>query len=101
MLVVFVHVEVKAEHAAAFEAATMANARASIEEPGVARFDVLRTDGKPNEFVLIEVYRDSDAPAAHKLTAHYQRWRDEVEPMMASPRRSVRYTNVFPDDAGW
>lgn len=101
MLVVHVHVHVKPGCAAAFEAATLANARASVREPGVARFDVVRQADDPERFVLIEVYRSPDAPAAHKATAHYAAWRDAVEPMMAEPRRSVKFANVFPDDAGW
>jgi quinol monooxygenase YgiN len=101
MLVVFVHVKVKPECIEAFKAATLENARRSVEEPGVARFDVVQQNGKSTSFVLIEAYRSADAPAAHKETEHYKDWRDTVEPMMAEPRESVKYTNVFPDDAGW
>ena len=101
MLVVHVHVHVKPEHVAAFNAATLANAAASLREPGVARFDVVRQSDDPTRFVLIEVYRSAAAPAAHKETAHYATWRDTVAPMMAEPRTSVKYASVFPDDAGW
>jgi autoinducer 2-degrading protein len=101
MLVVFVHVEVTPEHVAAFETATRENAAASLTEPGVVRFDVIRAERNPCELVLIEVYRDAAAAADHKQTEHYRRWRDAVEPMMARPRQSVRYGSVFPDDAGW
>lgn len=96
-----VQVHVVPEHVEAFRTATLLNARASVQEPGVARFDVLQRSDDPTRFVLAEVYRDAEAPARHKETAHYQRWRDEVAEMMASPRTSVRYDNVFPDDAGW
>jgi len=51
--------------------------------------------------VLIEVYRGPDDPAEHKKTAHYQTWRDTVAEMMAEPRSSVKYANVFPDDEAW
>jgi quinol monooxygenase YgiN len=101
MLVVFVHVKVKPEFVEAFELATSDNARSSAKEPGIARFDVIRQNDDPRAFVLIEVYRTEEAPAQHKATAHYATWRDTVEPMMAEPRRSVKYSNVFPDDAGW
>lgn len=101
MLVVHVHVQVKPESVAAFIAATTENARQSVREPGIARFDVVQQADDPTHFVLVEVYRHAEAPAAHKATAHYAAWRDAVEPMMASPRRSVKYTNTFPDDAGW
>jgi quinol monooxygenase YgiN len=101
MLVVHVHVRVKPECVEAFKAATHANAQASRREPGIARFDVVQQADDPARFVLVEAYRTPDAPAAHKETAHYARWRDTVAPMMAEPRTSVKYDNVFPDDAGW
>ena len=101
MLVVHVHVHVKPEHVDAFKQATLANARASLKEPGVVRFDVVQQQDDPTRFVLIEVYRDAAAAAAHKETAHYPVWRDIVAPMMAAPRQSVKFGNVFPDDANW
>jgi len=101
MLVVHVQVHVKPECVDAFKAATLENARQSIREPGIARFDVVQQADDPTRFVLVEVYRTSDAPAAHKETKHYQVWRDAVAPMMAEPRTSVKFANVFPEDAGW
>lgn len=99
MLIVHVHVHVKPEHVAAFQAATLANARASLREPGIARFDVLQQADDPTRFILVEAYRTPDAPAAHKATAHYATWRDTVAPMMAEPRTSVKLANLFPADA--
>lgn len=102
MLIVHVHVKVKPEHVDAFVAATTANAKASLEEPGVLRFDVIREEGTSDRFVLVEVYRTADDPARHKETAHYETWRDAVEPMMAEPRRSTKYGEIFPTgDDGW
>lgn len=101
MLVVHVHVHVKPEQVEAFRAATRENARHSVAEPGVARFDVLQQNDDPTRFVLVEVYRTPEAPAQHKETAHYALWRDTVAGMMAEPRTSIKYTNLFPDDAGW
>lgn len=101
MLVVHVHVHVKPECVEAFQAATVANASASVREPGIARFDVVQQTDDPTRFVLVEVYRNPAAPAAHKETAHYAAWRDTVAPMMAEPRTSVKYANVFPADSGW
>lgn len=103
MLVVHVFIHVKPEHLAAFEAATLENARRSIQEPGVARFDVIRQQDDPSRFVLVEVYRTPDAPAAHKATAHYARWRDAVEgqAMLVEPRYSIKYDNLFPSDMDW
>jgi len=101
LIVVHVHVHVTPESVEAFREATLANANQSVLEPGVARFDVIQTADDPTRFVLVEVYRNEQAPAAHKDTAHYQKWRDTVAPMMAEPRSSQKYVNVFPDDAGW
>ena len=101
MLVVHVHVRVKPESVEAFKAATGANAKASVQEPGIARFDVVQQQDDPTRFVLVEVYRTSEAPAAHKETKHYQTWRDAVAPMMAEARSSSKFTNIFPEDIGW
>jgi (4S)-4-hydroxy-5-phosphonooxypentane-2,3-dione isomerase len=101
MLVVHVHVHVKPESVAAFLQATIENARNSVKEPGVARFDVVQQADDPTRFTLVECYRTPEAPAAHKATAHYAQWRDAVAEMMAAPRTSVKYANVFPADEGW
>jgi quinol monooxygenase YgiN len=101
MLVVHVHVHVKPEYVEAFKQASIANARESIKEPGIARFDLVQQQDDPARFVLVEVYRTPEAPAAHKETRHYQAWRDAVAPMMAEPRSSVKFGNLFPEDAAW
>ena len=101
MLVVHVHVRVKPECVAAFRQASLANARQSVQEPGIARFDVVQQADDPTRFVLVEAYRTAEAPAAHKATAHYATWRDAVADMMAEPRTSVKYANAFPPDADW
>ena len=97
MFIVHVHVQVKPECVEAFTAATRANARASRLELGVLRFDVLQQADDPTRFVLVEVYRDAAANAAHKETPHYPVWRGTVAPMMAEPRFSVKFNQVFPD----
>lgn len=101
MRIVHVFIHVKSEHIEAFRAASLENARNSVKEPGVARFDVLQEREDPSHFVLVEVYRTDEAPAAHKETAHYKQWRDTVADMMAEPRKGVQYVNIFPDDGGW
>jgi quinol monooxygenase YgiN len=101
MFIVHVHVHTKPEYIEAFKAASLANAQASVQEVGIARFDVIQQADDPARFVLVEVYRHPAAAAAHKETAHYATWRDTVAPMMAAPRSSVKFANVFPDDKGW
>ena len=101
MLVVHIQVHVKPDCVEAFKQATLANGRASLKEPGVARFDVVQQQDDPTRFVFVEVYRDAAAAAAHKESAHYPVWRDAVAPMMAEPRHSVKFDNIFPDDENW
>ena len=101
MLVVHVQVRVRPEAIEAFKQATLENARQSVQEPGVAALDVVQQQDDPARFVLVEAYRTPEAPAAHKETRHYQVWRDAVAAMMAEPRSSVKFTNLFPDDARW
>jgi len=101
MLIVHVHARVRPQSMEAFKEATIENARQSMKEPGIARFDVIQQADDPARFILVEVYRTADAPAQHKETAHYQTWRETVAPMMAEPRTSVKYSNLFPTDEGW
>ena len=101
MLIVQVHVRVKPECIDNFQAASLANARQSIQEPGIARFDVMQQVDDPARFLLVEVYHTREAPAQHKETAHYQAWREKVVPMMAEPRTSVKYNRIYPGEEAW
>ena len=101
MHIVHVFAHVKPEAVEAFRAATIENAQHSLQEPGLARFDVIQQAEDATRFVLVEVYRTADDPAKHKATAHYARWRDAVADLLAEPRTNIKYSNVFPDDAGW
>ena len=101
MVIVHVQVLVHAESVDDFIVATLENARNSIREPGIARFDVVQQTEEPTRFVLVEVYRDEASTKAHKETAHYAKWRDAVAPMMSAPRTGAKYTNLFPEDKDW
>jgi quinol monooxygenase YgiN len=101
MYIVHVHVHVKPEFVEDFRQASLENARNSVREAGIARFDVIQEIDDLTSFVLVEVYRSSNDSAKHKETVHYARWRDAVQHMMAEPRRSVRFSNVYPEDPGW
>ncbi|HSY20364.1 MAG TPA: putative quinol monooxygenase [Candidatus Acidoferrales bacterium] len=98
MLIVHVQIQVKPEVLEAFMAATRLNARASRLEPGVLRFDVLQQADDPTRFVLVEIYRDAAAQAAHRETPHYFAWRDTAAPMMAVTRTSTKYSDIFPEN---
>lgn len=102
MYVLHVHARVKPEFIEAFREATIDNARNSVQEPGVVRFDVYQEKEDPSRFALVEVYRTPEDHPRHRETPHYKRWREGVDDMMAEPRTSAKYTNVFPgDDGGW
>jgi (4S)-4-hydroxy-5-phosphonooxypentane-2,3-dione isomerase len=101
MLIVHVHVRVQPEFVEQFKEATIENAGNSVKEPGIARFDVVQQQDDLTRFVLVEVYRTSEAPALHRETAHYLAWRDRVESMLAEPRTRVTYSAVYPGDQGW
>ena len=101
MFIVHVFVHVKSDKLEEFKSASMENARNSLKEPGIVRFDVIQQQDDPSRFVLVEVYRTANDPARHKETHHYQKWRDIVEDMMAEPRRAIKYQNIFPDEIGW
>jgi len=101
MFIIHVHVHVKPELVEDFRRASLENASKSVKEPGIARFDVIQQSDDPTRFLLVEVYRTPEDHARHKETSHYQNWRDKVENMMAEPRKSIKYTNVFPADREW
>jgi autoinducer 2-degrading protein len=96
MLIVHVHVGVKSQFVEDFKKATVENASNSVKEAGVVRFDVIQQEDDHTRFVLVEVYKNAEASAAHKETAHYAKWRDTVAEMMAEPRQGIKYTNIFP-----
>ena len=101
MIIVHVFIHVKQEFIEEFKMATIENAQNSVLEPGIARFDVIQQADDPARFVLVEVYRTSDAPLAHKQTAHYEKWRINVKEMMADMRTSTKFRNIFPEDSSW
>jgi len=101
LFIIHVFIQVKPEFIEEFLKATMENARNSVQEAGIARFDVIQQQDDQTRFVLVEVYRSIEDTAKHKETHHYKKWRDTVEEMMATPRSSTKYMNIFPDDEGW
>jgi quinol monooxygenase YgiN len=95
MQIVHVHVRVKAEFVEAFKQATVENAAHSVQEAGIARFDILQQAEDPTKFILVEIYKTPEASVAHKETAHYKRWREDVMKMMAEPRQGIKYAYIF------
>jgi autoinducer 2-degrading protein len=100
MFIACVYVHVKPENRESFIAASLENARNTIQEPGNLRFDVLQQADDPDRFLLYEVYRDEAGAKAHKAKAHYARWAEAVKDWMAEQRYSVKYTPLFPEKQG-
>ncbi|NLO00857.1 MAG: antibiotic biosynthesis monooxygenase [Bacteroidales bacterium] len=101
MIILQVFVHVKKERVGDFKKATTENARNSIKEPGVARFDVIQQQDDPTRFVLVEVYRKPEDPAKHKETDHYKKWVSEVADMLSEPRTRNQFINIYPNDEEW
>lgn len=101
MLILIVNIQIKPDRIEAFRAATVENARHSLQEPGIVRFDVLQQTDDPARFVLYEVYRDAAGPVAHKEQPHYQAWLAKVDDMFAEPRTRALYSSVYPADQSW
>jgi quinol monooxygenase YgiN len=101
MHIVLVHIHVKPESVESFKQASIENASNSVKEAGIARFDVIQQTDDPTRFVLVEVYKNPEAQAAHRETVHYAAWRDTVADMMAEPRQGIKYSNIFPTDENW
>lgn len=99
MFVVHVHVHVKRDKIDDFIAASRENASNSVKEPGVIRFDIVQQEENPDFFILEEIYKTQADSGSHKDTPHYKKWKNTVEDMMAEPRRSIRFKNIFPLDA--
>ena len=99
ILHVFIHV--KNDKVEEFKAATVENARSSLKELGVVRFDVIQEIEDPTRFLLVEVYRTPEDAAKHKETNHYKHWHEIAEPLMMEPRTRISYRNVFPGESGW
>ena len=101
MHIVVVHVRVKPECAPAFVEETLKNARQSVREPGIARFDFTQDVENRSHFILVEAYRAPSDQDEHRKTAHYLAWREAVAPMMAEARAATKLVNLFPPDSGW
>ncbi|MFN8444056.1 MAG: antibiotic biosynthesis monooxygenase [Caldilineaceae bacterium] len=95
MYALIVNIDVKPEFVDQFLAVTLENAQGTRQEPGNLRFDVLRGTEDRNHFELYEVYRDKDALAAHRETAHYKKFAASVEPWLVKPRSRIFLEPVF------
>ncbi|MGL1892829.1 MAG: antibiotic biosynthesis monooxygenase [Spirochaetaceae bacterium] len=101
MLTVNVKVYVKEENIQDFINASVENANGSNKEDGIIRFDIIQNIADPKQFMLVEVYKTLDAPALHKETEHYKKWRDTVADMMEKPRTNEKYSQIYTKDTNY
>ena len=95
MYVAAVTIHVKSESVEPFIEATLANARSTRQEAGNVRFDVLRAQEDPAQFLLYEAYHGPNDFKAHQQTEHYLRWKQTVAEWMAQPRQGVKHHSLF------
>lgn len=96
MFVVHIYVQVKPEYIEEFKKISIENARSSVKEPAIARFDVIQQSDDPTRFVLVEAYLDESGVAKHKQTTHYNKWRETAEKMIVGERTRTRFEPVWP-----
>jgi autoinducer 2-degrading protein len=101
MYIVHVSIKVKEEHISVFREATIENAQNSVNEAGIARFDVLQQQDDPSRFLLVEVYYTPEDQLKHRETEHFKKWRATITDMIAEPYTFIKYYNAFPDESGW
>lgn len=101
MHIVHVAIRVKAEYIEEFKKATMENSRCSLQEAGVARFDVLQQQEDPASFLLAEAYYTAEDQLRHRETEHFKKWKTVTGVMLAEQYTFIKYNNVCPDDKGW
>lgn len=65
-------------------------------EPGNVSFDYYENPEKPNEFAIIETYRDGDAGSAHVNTAHAQSFFPFMSTVVAE-RPKINYQDLDGD----
>ncbi|GGO01909.1 antibiotic biosynthesis monooxygenase [Microbispora rosea subsp. aerata] len=65
---------------------------ATRAEPGCLWFDWSRSLDDPNEYVLVEAFRDDEAGAAHVASEHFQAARRTLPPHLAETPRIVNVT---------
>ncbi len=69
----------------AFLKRMMQQAKDSLEsEPGCRQFDVLKSDKKPNQILLYEIYDNAEAIVQHRAMPHYKSFRAEIADLVES-----------------
>jgi quinol monooxygenase YgiN len=93
------HHYIKPEFVEAYRAAILENARITIHEAGVLRFDVFQDQEDPTHFSLLEIYEDQAAREFHLQTEHFLKWKETVlgQEMFARKGSGDNFEMVFPE----
>jgi quinol monooxygenase YgiN len=65
--------------------------RATRAEPGCLWFDWSRSLDDPNEYVLVEAFRDGDAGGAHVQSQHFKDAQQSLPPHLAETPRIINF----------
>jgi quinol monooxygenase YgiN len=65
---------------------------ATRAEPGCLWYDWSRSVEDPDEYVLVEAFRDGDAGAAHVQSQHFKDARQTLPPHLVETPRIVNFT---------
>lgn len=101
MFIFQVHHYIKPDQVEVYKTATLENARETIKEPGILRFDVFQDQADPTHFSLFEVYRDMEARQAHLDTAHFLKWKEVALAAFAKRGHGDKFLALFPSEDEW
>ncbi len=100
MFTVLVSLRVKSDQVNAFTEITTKDAQASLQDPGVLRFDMLQQSDDLKHFILHEVYQSRDDGLLHLETAHFKQWQTAIRDMLFEPPQATTYLQVYPEPSG-
>ena len=103
MLIFQFHHYIKPEFVEAYRDAIVENARHTLLEPGIIRFDVLQDKKNPTHFSLFEAYQDAAARETHLTMPYFLKWKETVlgQEMFAQKGHGDEFDAVFPQADAW
>lgn len=92
MIVITAKFQVRPEHADDWPKIAGSFTEATRSEPGCLWFDWSRSVEDPNEYVLIEAFRDEQAGGAHVQSDHFKAAQQELPRYLAATPRIINTT---------
>ncbi|OLT44213.1 antibiotic biosynthesis monooxygenase [Saccharomonospora sp. CUA-673] len=97
MIFITAKFRVKPEHADRWPEISKAFTHATRAEPGCLWFEWSRSLNDPNEYVLVEAFRDGDAGGEHVNSSHFKAAQQMLPPYLQETPRVIN-TTVDQDD---